>query len=399
MSRKLFVQTVTIWRRCPQWTGVYQRPGIPRTASDNLARYTHCDMDPLTHTLVGGSLAQTRFGRVPLGAATFVLGANLPDIDAASYFLDGDCSLGFRRGWTHGVLAMAVLPLLLAWTMRQIDQIRCRRAPAATPVAFGRLLGISYVAVLTHPALDWMNTYGIRLLMPFEGRWFYGDVLFIVDPWLWLLLGTNVVLAYSRSRLQVAGWVALGAMATALVSGVPSLPIALLALWCLGLSLIAGLRAWGGLQPRPAPVATISLVLAALYIASMIGGARLAQLKVAQWAADRGLGTTRIMVSPRPADPFRRDVLIADEQHYHRLTFDWLDSERVRPLGPETMIGDRHPAARAALAAPSVRGFATWTRFPSFAVEPLDDGYRVTITDMRFGGATVELNQNLEPRR
>jgi inner membrane protein len=293
---------------------------------------------------------------------------------------------------------MAVLPLLLAWMMRQIDRIRCSRAPAATPVAFGRLLGLSYVAVLTHPALDWMNTYGIRLLMPFDGRWFYGDALFIVDPWLWLLLGISVVLAYSRSRLQVAGWVALGAIATALVSGVSGLPVALLALWCLSLALIAGLRVWGGVQPQLPVVATISLALAALYIASMIGGSRLAQLEVAQWAEDRGLSTNRIMVSPRPGDPFRRDVLIADEQHYHRLTFDWLDTARVRPRGSETAIGDGHPAARAALAAPNVRGFATWTRFPSFAVEPLDDGYRVTITDMRFGGAAVELDPKLEPR-
>ena len=92
---------------------------------------------------------------------------------------------------------MAVLPLLLAWMMRQIDRIRCRRARAATPVALGRLLGLSYVAVLTHLALDWMNTYGIRLLMPFDGRWFYGDALFIVDPWVWLLLGLSVGLAYS----------------------------------------------------------------------------------------------------------------------------------------------------------------------------------------------------------
>ena len=27
--------------------------------------------------------------------------------------IDRDLSLGFRRGWTHGVLAIAVLPILL----------------------------------------------------------------------------------------------------------------------------------------------------------------------------------------------------------------------------------------------------------------------------------------------
>ena len=93
-------------------------------------------MDPLTHTLVGASLAQTRFGRVRLGTATCVIGANLPDIDAASYFLGSDLALGFRRGWTHGVLAMAVLPPLLAWVMHQVDRVRCKRMPVARPVPF-----------------------------------------------------------------------------------------------------------------------------------------------------------------------------------------------------------------------------------------------------------------------
>ena len=105
------------------------------------------------------------------------------------------------------------------------------------------------------------------------------------------------------------------------------------------------------------------------------------------------------MVSPMPADPFRRDVLIADDRHYHRLTFDWLTQEHVRPRGPGTAIGDDHPAAAAALAAPTLKGFAIWTRFPAFRVEPRDGGFRVTVTDVRFGGAVVELDGNLAPRQ
>ena len=194
-------------------------------------------MDPLTHTLVGASLAETRVGRVGLGTATCVIGANLPDIDAATYLLGADLALGFRRGWTHGVLAMAVLPPLLAWVMHQVDRVRCSRTPTARPVRFGRLVGLAYIAVLSHPALDWLNTYGTRLLMPFDGRWFYGDALFIFDPWVWLLLGTVVVLAHSGSRLQAGGWIALGVLVTALVTGVPGVPVALRVLWCLGLAL------------------------------------------------------------------------------------------------------------------------------------------------------------------
>jgi len=358
-------------------------------------------MDPLTHTLVGASLAQTRFGRVGLAATTCVIGANLPDIDAATYFLGSELALGFRRGWTHGVLAMAVLPAVLGLVMHGADRVRCRRNPTATPVPLHRLMGLSYIAVLSHPMLDWLNTYGVRLLMPFDGRWFYGDSLFIVDPWVWLLLGTVVVLAHSGSRLLAAGWIALGVMVTILVTGVPGVPVALRVLWCFGLALVAGLRVWGGLQPRLQRVATVCVVLVGLYVAAMIGNSRLVRLEVTQWARHRGLEPRQIMVSPRPADPFRRDVLIADDLHYHRLTFDWLAPEHLQLREGGLPIGDDHPAAAAALTAPSVSGLATWTRFPVFSVATLDDddGYRVTITDMRFGLAVVELDRDLQPKR
>jgi hypothetical protein len=33
------------------------------------------------------------------------------------------------------------------------------------------------------------NTYGVRLLMPYSDRWFYGTALSIIDPWVWLAEG------------------------------------------------------------------------------------------------------------------------------------------------------------------------------------------------------------------
>ena len=57
------------------------------------------------------------------------------------------------------------------------------------------LLILSFIAILTHPSLDWLNNYGVRLLMPVSDRWFYGDAVFIVDPWLWGILAAGVMLA------------------------------------------------------------------------------------------------------------------------------------------------------------------------------------------------------------
>src|SRR5688572_29741452 len=158
-------------------------------------------MDNVCHTLVGAALAEAGLKhRTALGAATLMIGANFPDIDALAVpFGHG---VDFRRGWTHGVLALVVLPFVLTLMMLAWD--RCVAAPRALRQGIERprgdavpreLLVLSAIAILTHPTLDWMNEYGMRWLMPFSGRWFYGDTLFIVDPWLWAMLGVGVALA------------------------------------------------------------------------------------------------------------------------------------------------------------------------------------------------------------
>ena len=356
-------------------------------------------MDPLTHTLAGASLAQTRVARGPLATAICVIGANLPDIDAATYFLEGDFSLGFRRGWTHGIFAMVALPALLTWVMIQVDRIRCKRFPTATAIPIVRLAGLSYLAVLSHPALDWLNTYGVRLLMPLDNRWFYGDALFIVDPWLWLLLGTTTLMAHSGSRPLVAGWIALGALAIVLVTSFPDVPLPIRVVWCLALTLVAVIRIKGGGQRPVTSLASWCLILATVYIIAMVTSSSVAKQQVTAWARARGLEPTHVMVSSSPADPFRRTVLMADKHHYHPLAFNWLSEERIQPVGQPMDIGADHPAATAALGTPEAWGLATWTRFPRFQVDPAADGYRVTITDVRFGRTVVDLDSNLQTRQ
>ena len=62
----------------------------------------------------------------------------------------------------------------------------------------------SVIVTSTHPLLDWTNNYGIRLLLPWNPRWFYGDAVFIIDPWLWLMLAAGVIVARRRRTLRPA---------------------------------------------------------------------------------------------------------------------------------------------------------------------------------------------------
>lgn len=162
-------------------------------------------MDNLTHSLVGALIGQAGLKRkTGLAMPALIVGANLPDVDAACFFwLDGVQHLGFRRGITHGPIAWVLLPLILAgvlWWFDRWQASRGRRPEGRLPVRFGWLYALSFVACLSHPALDWLNSYGVRLLEPFSSRWFYGDVLFIIDVWLWALMGFATWLSLRRER-------------------------------------------------------------------------------------------------------------------------------------------------------------------------------------------------------
>jgi inner membrane protein len=150
-------------------------------------------MDPLSHTLTGAALGCTGLQeRTRLARTTLIIGANLPDVDAVTYLVDGVDSLAIRRGVTHGVMAMVVLPVLLALTIKGVAMLR-RRSDGTDGAPFRQLLLLAAIAVATHPVLDQLNNYGMRWLMPFVDRWWYGDTLYIVDPVVWAILLAGIV--------------------------------------------------------------------------------------------------------------------------------------------------------------------------------------------------------------
>lgn len=178
-------------------------------------------MDNLTHSLVGAVLGQAGLKRTTgLAMPALIIGANLPDVDAACFFwLEGTEHLAFRRGITHGPPALVLLPLVLAGLLWAFDRWQARRGTrpeARLPVRFGWLYAMAFVGCLSHPFFDWLNVYGIRLLEPFSSQWFYGDTLFIIDPWLWALLIASVW--WSRRREKVgAEWARAGQVGVAAV--------------------------------------------------------------------------------------------------------------------------------------------------------------------------------------
>ncbi|NRD88438.1 metal-dependent hydrolase [Sphingopyxis sp. BSNA05] len=167
-------------------------------------------MDNLTHSLAGAVLGQMGLKKkTGLGMATLIIAANIPDIDAVTTLLGGVQHLALRRGITHGPIAMLVLPLLLTGIMIGFDHWQTKRGkrPAdRLPIHKGWLLALAYIGCLSHPALDWLNSYGIRLLEPFSSQWFYGDSIFIIDIWIWVALIAGLWLSRRREKKGAGNW-------------------------------------------------------------------------------------------------------------------------------------------------------------------------------------------------
>ena len=308
----------------------------------NGQRATDNGLDNICHTLTGAALAQAGLKRTTSYAgATLMIASNLPDVDVLVFATDVP-SVAFRRGWTHGIPALAVLAIVLAAAVYVIGR---RRDPDGT--RFPALLFLSYAGIVGHVFMDYLNNYGIRPLMPFSGRWFYGDAVFISDIWLWLLFAAAVLLG-GNDRVGLA---------------------------------------------------RLAVGVAVLYIAGMLISARAARAYVeAAWTAEHGSPPRALMVGPAPLTPFTRPVIVDAGDRYRMGTFTWLPTQLT--LSSETVLkNDTHPAvARARESDARVRGILVWARFPFWRIEERAGETRVTLRDMRFAstnaggfGATVTL--------
>jgi inner membrane protein len=318
-------------------------------------------LDNLCHTLVGAALGEAGVARrTPLATATLLIGANLPDVDGFTYmFSDGPTALAVRRGWTHGILAMAVLPLALAASMTAWDRLVRRRRPGKSrgqalractrrssrvPARFSGLLVAAFVSVLSHPLLDFLNTYGVRFLYPFSNRWFYGDAIFIVDPWVWIALALGI--GFSRARRKRG-------------------------------------------RPSPSGPARTALAVVLGYVAIMIASS-FAGRSIARRAVidSRREPPGRVLVAPFPLDPFHRLVVLEESGGYRFGELRWRPLPVLRLAEGIQTKNDSDPNVIAARRLRPVRRFLVWARFPFYEVRPAGTSTEVELRDARYPGRT-----------
>jgi len=330
-------------------------------------------LEPITHFLTGACIARAGLNRkTALATATVTLAAEAPDLDVLGEFKGPVFGFAHHRGFTHSFLGIALVSAVVVGVMYLFWQLRGRPVKkAGLPPRWGLLFVFAYLAGLSHILLDFTNNYGVRPFWPFSEHWYSWDIVFIVDPVIFvLLLGGLVMPVIFNLVVEEIG------------------------------------------PRRKSPYGRVGATLALLGIISYWGirdfehRRAVHALEARQYA---GADPIRASAYPFWWSPFSWNGVVETENFFAVTRIDSLTSDvdaegnmQIRYKPEET------PVTLAAKKSYLGRVYLDWAKYPITETEPLEfgeRGYIVRFKDLRFaypdrrGGnvlsASVELNKNL----
>lgn len=282
-------------------------------------------MDSLTQAVLGASLQGALLGRQQ-GRRALLYGAllgTLPDLDVLIDYGDAVANMTQHRGFSHSLLVLSSLAVLLTWLIR-----RWRPNPAYTT---RRLFLAIWLVLITHPLLDAFTSYGTQLfwpLMPTPTAW---SSIFIIDPLYTLPLLVTVIVGLGRD-----------------------------------------------LRERPQWLAIAALGLSSLYLASTLSGKWMAEQKVEQALAQRGIQAEQLFSTPTPFNSLLWRVIVIDGNDYHEALVSWFDHSPPRleriPRGTALAKPLRHSPQHARL---------SWFTHDVLRYDRIGD--QLIVTDLRLG--------------
>lgn len=339
----------------------------------------------------------------PLATATLVISSNLPDIDVVVQLSGGTVSyLEHHRGFTHSFLGLAVLSFALTALMVFLDRkFRLRRDPFRRPIRPVRIMALAWLGGLGHLFMDFTNVYGVRPFLPFSERWFYGDLAFIVDPWIWLILGSTAAWLTMKDAARAVFWIAIAAGASLLVAfafhePTPDFPVAIplmtRVVWFFGLAVVVA-GALSGWARKGARLAQSSLLILSVYYAGMWFAHQTAIGRAVETPPADNTGL--IAAWPTPANPLVwQTVATADKSIYLRYVsllgppVEWRELSALDPKFIDALGRDER-----------ARVFLSFARYAAAQVQESADGTTITLRDLRFNLQMVaELDGNAEVR-
>jgi len=302
-------------------------------------------MDNLTHTLVGlmisraGGLHSNKARGEKGASVAIMLAANAPDMDTYNFFNDSLTYLQVHRGYTHALAfapLVALVPLLLV--------------KAFTRTKVTMLTAITYIgcllAVLSHLLLDWTNVYGVRLMLPFNAKWYRLDSTDIIDP---VILGI-LLLAVAAP--------ALGGLVTSEMGG----------------------------RKRTAPGRGWAW-FALLAVLAYDGGRWLAHdraVSIVDAYTYRGAPAERVSAFPVRFTIMRWRAVVEGNGFIYEVPID-LSRDFDAAGGHTEYPAISSPAIDAAKTTRTFQVFGSFDQLPFWTLLPVEDTLRVELLDLRFG--------------
>lgn len=357
-------------------------------------------MDNLTHSLIGLAASKAGLERLSPGATTLcILAANAPDSDILILIFGGRWAfLHHHRGITHSIVGTMALALALPFVFYAGDLLRSRIRGTTVSVRFRGLILASLVVSATHPLMDWTNNYGVRFLLPWNPRWFYGDFVFIIDPFLWLVLGGAAFLLTSKTKKHIMVWVLIALVPSYLVLVGPGGPARLAnetfirLLWIVSMIVLVTLyrRKIGGRLGAKIAIAALATVtiycggLAAIHAVAL----RQAKMEALGIANENTEELLKVAAMPTVANPTEWTCVMETDRAAYKFNLSLLhnrpgNAHLVRYQEPQAADS---PAIAQALSDNRSQVFLGFARFPVVQVVGEDCATQtlVQFADLRY---------------
>ena len=235
------------------------------------------------------------------------------------------------------------------------------------PVRWLPAWGIAMLGVASHILLDLTNIYGVRLLLPFSGRWFHWDLTSVIDVTIWAVLLLSVAAP------------ALGRLVSAEI----------------------------GDQRKDAGKAGWAVTGLLLLFAYNYGRSLLHEKAVAQMDAHRYTGLTPRRSGAFPTqNPWRWTGMAELSTSYVSLPLNLMENFHMNDA-VAMYKAEQSPEVEAAQRSEPFQRFQEFVDFPLWVTEPAPDAegsVRVMLLDLRFGNpqspgfravATVDPNRRV----
>ena len=354
-------------------------------------------MDNLTHSFIGLAASKAGLERLSPGTTTLcLLAANAPDLDILTLIFGRWVYLQNHRGITHSIVGTLALALALPLVFYLIDLLLARARNIAPRVSLRGLLLASTIVSATHPLMDWTNNYGVRFLLPWNPRWFYGDLVFIIDPFLWIILGGAAFLLTSQSKGKIVNWSIIALLTNYLVFFGPTNRGGLTNAWWLRVVWILALisllilfkqqagKRWGRKIPLTA-FAIVACYLAGLFVIHTVA-LRRAQFEASGIAAENHERVVKVAAMPTLSNPLQWLVAMESERAAYRFNLSLTGQQRSGLVRYEKPEASGSPAVQQASRDGRAQVFLGFARFPVVEVVGEDCATQtlVQFADLRY---------------